>query len=103
MSPDALLVSFHGVPAGHLVRTGKSYTFTYLTSYPGRPVSLAMPVRPEPYTFDGLPPFFDGLLPEGIGLEGLLREQKLDRDDWMGQLLAVGGDVPGAVTMERIP
>ncbi len=60
-----------------------------------------MPVRTEPYTFDSLPPFFDGLLPEGVGLEGLLREQKLDRSDWMGQLLAVGADVVGAVTLEE--
>jgi HipA-like protein len=33
-------------------------------------------------------------------LEGLLRQTKLDRDDLMGQLLAVGGDVVGNVTIE---
>ena len=56
-----------------------------------------MPVRPEPYQFDKFPPFFEGLLPEGRQLEALLRSNKLDRNDLMGQLLAVGEDVVGSV------
>lgn len=103
MSPDKLLVRLDGTPAGHLVRQEHGYSFTYLRAYDGPRVSLTMPVRTNPYTFKGFPPFFDGLLPEGVGLEGLLREQKLDRTDWMGQLLAVGADVVGAVTLEADP
>jgi len=103
MSPDKLLVRMHGIPAGILVRGGRTFTFSYLDTYEGPSVSLAMPIREDPYVYAGLPPFFDGLLPEGVGLEGLLRTQKLDRTDWMGQLLAVGQDVPGAVTLEELP
>jgi serine/threonine-protein kinase HipA len=58
-----------------------------------------MPVRPEPYRFNGFPPFFDGLLPEGFQLEALLRQAKLDRHDYLGQLLQVGSDMVGSVTV----
>ena len=32
-------------------------------------------------------------------LDGLLRQRKIDRDDLFGQLVAVGEDVVGAVTV----
>jgi serine/threonine-protein kinase HipA len=87
-----------GTLAGYLTETdSKSYRFEYLPGYRGRPISLTMPVRPEPYQFKDLPPFFEGLLPEGRQLEALLRADKLDRNDLMGQLLAVGEDVVGSV------
>jgi serine/threonine-protein kinase HipA len=35
-------------------------------------------------------------------LEALLRQCKLDRNDYFGQLLRVGKDVVGAVTIEEI-
>ncbi|MFT5516934.1 MAG: serine/threonine-protein kinase HipA [Rhodothermales bacterium] len=59
-----------------------------------------MPVRNEPYRFDRFPAFFDGLLPEGWQLDALLRARKLDRTDYMGQLLSVGADTVGDVTVE---
>lgn len=80
---------------------GTHYVFAYDPSYDGPPVSLAMPVRPEPYVFMEFPPFFDGLLPEGMQLEGLLKLKKIDRDDKFSQLLAVGADTVGAVTVEE--
>ena len=48
------------------------------------------------------PPFFDGLLPEGIQLEGLLKLKKIDRNDLFSQLMAVGEDVVGVVTLQEI-
>lgn len=78
---------------------GKKYSFSYLSEYSGPPVSLTMPVREDPYFFTTFPPFFDGLLPEGIQLESLLRRQKIDRSDYFSQLLAVGSDMVGSVTV----
>ena len=94
-------VLVHGRPAGRLAEedSGRAYAFTYGPGYDGPPVSLTLPVRAEPYRFDRFPPFFDGLLPEGWQLEALLRRAKLDRHDRMGQLLAVGADTVGAVTV----
>lgn len=92
-----------GTLAGYLTETdSKSYCFEYLPSYRGRPISLTMPVQPEAYQFEDLPPFFEGLLPEGRQLEALLRTNKLDRNDLMGQLLAVGEDVVGSVVIIEV-
>ena len=68
------------------------YQFTYHPDYQGAPVSLTMPLTNKIYEFDKFPPFFEGLLPEGIMLEALLRKYKLDRNDYFGQLIKVGQD-----------
>ena len=96
-------VFVHDRPAGVLREEPSGYAFAYDAGYDGPPVSLTMPVQSEPYVFDRFPPFFDGLLPEGTMLEALLRQRKLDRSDYMGQLLAVGKDVVGAVTVTPMP
>jgi serine/threonine-protein kinase HipA len=94
-------VYVHDQFAGHLLEEepSRAYTFAYAPGYVGPPASLTLPVRDEPYAFDRFPPFFDGLLPEGWQLEALLKRAKLDRHDRMGQLLAVGADTVGAVTV----
>lgn len=98
-------VLVHGEPAATLEETARDrgYRLRYLEGYRGPPVSLTLPVRPEPYDFDEFPPFFDGLLPEGVRLEALLRQAKLDAQDRLGQLVTVGADLVGAVTVEALP
>jgi serine/threonine-protein kinase HipA len=76
------------------------YVFLYEKGYIGAPISLTMPISQNKYEFDFFPPFFEGLLPEGPLLEGLLRKYKLDKNDYFGQLLIVGQDVVGAVSIE---
>jgi len=80
---------------------GKAFRFQYEPGYSGPPISLTMPVREEDYLFDEFPPFFDGLLPEGFQLEALLRQKKLDRNDKFGQILIIGADTVGAVTVQE--
>ncbi len=86
--------------AGHLTEDNNRFAFEYVEDYDGQPVSLTMPVSKRNYTFENFPPFFDGLLPEGQQLEGLLRQNKLDRSDYFSQLVAVGNDLVGAVTVK---
>jgi serine/threonine-protein kinase HipA len=95
------MVFVSAVPAGILIELDgrKGYIFEYLADYHGDPVSLTMPPAVRRYEFGGFPPFFDGVLPEGPQLEALLRSLKLDRDDFFGQLAAVGRDLVGAVTV----
>jgi len=76
------------------------YKFEYLKEYKGMPISLTMPVKDQSFVYRQFPSFFDGVLPEGIMLEGLLRQLKIDRDDYFSQLLAVGEDLVGAVTVK---
>lgn len=94
-----------GVQAGVLeeLNRGTEYVFRYLDDYRGDPVSLTMPVKIKETKFDGFPPFFDGVLPEGIMLKGLLHQKKLDKDDFFGQLIVVGEDLVGAVTVKEMP
>jgi serine/threonine-protein kinase HipA len=63
-----------GTLAGYLTETeSKGYRFDYLPGYRGHPISLTMPVRPEPYQFENLPPFFEGLaLVDGLRLYPVL-------------------------------
>jgi len=93
-----------GKLAGRLeeMEPGHKYRFIYRSGYDGPAVSLTMPTTESEYTFDRFPPFFDGLLPEGAMLEGLLKQNKIDRQDYFTQLLAVGGDMVGAVTAEAV-
>lgn len=97
-------VNLHGVRTGVLTELDDGrYRFQYDDRYSGDPVSLTMPVRLDPYEFTDFPPFFDGLLPEGLMLDALLRQLKIDRQDRFAQLCAVGADLVGAVTVEQIP
>lgn len=96
-------VFMRGARAGVLeeIEKGKRYRFTYHDDYAGPPVSLTLPVRERTFDFDRFPPFFDGLLPEGVLLEALLKRRKIDRHDYFSQLVAVGGDLVGAVTVQE--
>lgn len=100
------IVSIHvsGSQAGILEEheKGKKYTFRYLEDYDGQPVSLALPVENREYEFTSFPPFLDGLLPEGVMLESLLRQNKIDKNDYLSQILSVGDDLIGAITVREV-
>jgi serine/threonine-protein kinase HipA len=96
-------VSMHGTPAGILeeIEAKKKYRFTYFEEYTGPSIALTMPLSKKEFDFDRFPPFFDGLLPEGLLLEGLLKLRKIDKFDYLSQLIAVGNDLVGAVTIRE--
>jgi serine/threonine-protein kinase HipA len=90
--------------AGHLRSTGPaSWAFAYEEGYDGPPVSLTLPVRAEPYDFPAFPAFLEGLLPEGPQLEALLRKHKIDRHDAFRQIVTVGEDLIGSLTVRELP
>jgi serine/threonine-protein kinase HipA len=97
-------VFVNGTEAGVLseVRYGSEYVFEYPDGYDGPEISVTMPVDQKIYRFDTFPPFFEGLLPEGFQLEGLLKIKKIDETDYFSQLMAVGEDMIGAVTVKEI-
>lgn len=97
------IVSVHGKRAGILTEiTSNEYYFEYDENYKDEAVSLTMPTTQKKYGYKTFPPFFEGLLPEGIMLEGLLRIAKIDKNDYLSQLLATGNDLVGAVTVKLL-
>ncbi|SDC58499.1 HipA N-terminal domain-containing protein [Williamwhitmania taraxaci] len=94
----------NGKEAGTLteLELGKKYRIEYAEGYSGAPISLTLPLVQKTYAFDSFPPFFDGLLPEGYQLEGLLKIGKVDRNDLFSQLIAVGDDLVGNVTVKEV-
>lgn len=92
-------VYVHGEFAASLMEENNHYILHYTADYAGAAISLTLPVSTVPYTFETFPAFFDGLLPEGPQLEALLKRGKLDRHDYLGQLIRVGQDLVGAVTI----
>ena len=81
---------------------GGRWRFTYADGYSGEPVSLTMPVTQAVHEFDRFPPAFEGLLPEGMQLEAMLRRYKLDRSDLFGQLIVAGQDLVGSLTVKEV-
>ena len=80
---------------------GSSYEFVYKKNYQRPPISLTMPITKTTSHFDTFPPFFDGLLPEGWQLEALLKQKKIDQNDLIQQLITVGSDLIGAITVKK--
>ncbi|WP_338648315.1 HipA N-terminal domain-containing protein [Flavobacterium sp. KS-LB2] len=96
------IIFVHNKRAGILSEnTTGGYEFAYDDKYAGEPVSLTMPLTTKIYSFAKFPSFFEGLLPEGIMLEGLLKIGKIDKNDYFAQLIATGNDLVGAVTVKE--
>lgn len=93
----------NSIKAGQLIEHSKSnYEFNYEDSYQGIPVSLTLPLSRRHYQFTSFPAFFEGLLPEGLQLEALLRDHKINRQDYFKQLMICGSDCVGAVTVKEV-
>ncbi len=91
------------VLAGYLIEMEKrtQYEFHYLMDYIGPSISLTMPTTQKIYYFDRFPVFFEGFLPEGMMLEAFLKKTKIDSDDLFEQLMRLGKELVGDVTVER--
>lgn len=102
MKPRTGVVRLDGRRVGLIEETDAGSRFTYDAAWVARgaaaaPVSITMPVRPEPYESKGLLPFFENLLPEGWLLELSTKRLKISKDDAFGLLLATCADCIGAV------
>jgi serine/threonine-protein kinase HipA len=97
-------VYVNGIKAGVLteVQNLYKYEFSYVANYSGHPISLTLPVKTQVYSFNSFPSVFEGLLPEGVQLEALLRDKKINRNDYFSQLMVCGGDCVGAVTVKEV-
>jgi len=101
------LVRLDGQPVGTFVETERGTRFTYDTDWLRHPnavpISLALPLRSEPYDWPGLHPVFENLLPEGWLLGIATTKLKIAPDDGFGLLLATCADCVGAVEILPMP
>lgn len=92
--------------AGLLTEDENGFTFRYDDGYlkqeGARPVSLTLPLTPQPYQSTVLFPFFDGLIPEGWLLNIAERSWKINQRDRMSLLLACCKDCIGAVSVTPV-
>jgi len=80
-----------------------AYASAYLASADACPISLTLPLRPEPYLATELFPFFHGLLSEGSAKDLQCRALKIDPDDAFTRLIKTShSDTIGAVTVREI-
>lgn len=100
---DELDVFLHDDRIGRLERLPQArLRFTYHPTWvqsEGTPVSLALPVRPEPFEDDECGPFFTGLLPEGDFLRAVARAFSVSADNPFSVLAEIGGECAGAVSV----
>jgi serine/threonine-protein kinase HipA len=102
--PDGLLdVYLHGAKAGALERRSQArLRFTYLEGWVaegGAPLSLSLPVRPQPFDHDECAPFFEGLLPEGEFLRAIARTLQISATNPFQLLNDLGGECAGAISV----
>jgi serine/threonine-protein kinase HipA len=88
---------------GELVRTvaGCDLNFdqNFFKKHLGKKISYHLPVSSPKITFSGagLPPYFAGLLPEGLRLTSLIKNIKTSADDMFSLLVAAGTDPVGDI------
>jgi len=107
MEPLALDVRLDGYadPVGVLVRDGRgalafAYRQDYASASDAMPLSLSLPLGPEPYDDVVARPFFDNLLQErDTALTGIMAREGLSRDDIAGLLFHLGKDCAGALSV----
>ncbi|MBO4457880.1 MAG: HipA domain-containing protein [Butyrivibrio sp.] len=87
---------------GHI--TGKdyrdasfSYDKEYMNSEYGAPISVALPLREEPFSPTETKNFFEGLLPEGFSRKAVANWLKADEQDYLMIIGKLGTECLGAI------
>lgn len=96
-------VFYHDRLAGILEETDDRYRFAYDSDYlkTGKPISLSLPLRAEPFESAALFSFFAGLNSEGWYRDIVCATKKIDPTDEFGILLVTGESTIGAVTVKE--
>lgn len=104
-SVDEAAVYKVGRPAGTLRREGTDIMFGYLDDYladttaPQLAWTIPKTAAEIRSSAESVPPFFAGLLPEGVRLRAVVTGTRTSEDDHLTLLLAVGADTVGDVSV----
>lgn len=98
----ALDVFLHRDCVGRLERLPQArLAFAYHPAWlaRGEPLSLALPLREEPFSDEECRPFFAGLLPEGEFLRAVARAFHVSVENSFSLLEEIGGECAGAISL----
>lgn len=100
MATSTLHVFWNDTLVGRLGLDAKQrFEFQYGAGWKGAPISVSLPVQPDPFRGDDARPFFNNLLPEGDVRKAIAREKGIsDRNDYK-LLELIAGDCAGALTL----
>lgn len=79
--------------------TRLAYADAWTSSAESFPISLAIPIRPEPYDGDQVLPWLMNLLPEGEPLRAMTRALGAAPEDALGLIAQTGNDLAGALSI----
>ena len=92
-----------GAQAGVLEELdGGRWRFTYAEGYAGESVSLTMPAAQAIHEFDRFPSPFEGLLPREFSWRPCCGATSLIAPIFFGQLIVVGQDLVGSLTVKEV-
>ncbi|TYG34704.1 type II toxin-antitoxin system HipA family toxin [Lonepinella koalarum] len=86
---------------GWLNQDDSGFSFAYLPTYQGIPLSLSLPVEQKTFHAKQLFPYFASLVPEGWLKEKYSQLQRIDEQDLFGLLLNNSKNMLGAIRLER--
>ena len=89
-------------PAGQLLESGRGRArFRYLDSYlemeGAAPISVSLPLQEQAFDEDRTKTFFEGLLPEGFTRRTVAAGLKVQENDYLSILAALGSECLGAL------
>lgn len=88
---------------GQLVQDGQRFEFRYLEAWldhdEAQPLSVSLPLRPEPFHEEAVRPYFANLLPDAGQRRALARVLGVSEENDLSLLAEVGGDCAGAVML----
>ena len=87
---------------GHIIGNDYSdaqfcYEREYMNSEYGHPISISLPFQDEKFSVQQTKNFFEGLLPEGFSRRAVANWAKVDEDDYLSILSALGRECLGAI------
>lgn len=101
-----IVIFKNDLEAGHLHRVDNGcelhFNKDYIENHFNERLTYHLLVENQPLKFTGvgLPPYFAGLLPEGLRLKALVRKVKTSEDDLFSLLVASGNDPVGDLHFE---
>lgn len=94
------------IPVGRICGIDSSdacfcYADEYIQNHGSQPISIGLPVQPQPFTPAQTKAYFDGLLPEGYTRHTVAQWMHVDENDYLSILHGLGRECLGALCISE--